>query len=99
MSAKRLFLLDGHALVYRAHFAFIARPLINSKGINTSAVNGFTRTPCGVQRMECDNRTRYYVAHAIQDYSRDIALCAWLEWAGVQRRRRDRPSCAPDLAW
>ncbi len=41
---KRLFLLDGHALVYRAHFAFINRPLINSKGINTSAVMGFTRT-------------------------------------------------------
>jgi DNA polymerase I len=44
MSDKRLFLLDGHALVYRAHFAFIARPLINSKGLNTSAINGFTRT-------------------------------------------------------
>jgi DNA polymerase-1 len=41
---KRLFLLDGHALVYRAHFAFITRPLINSKGVNTSAVTGFTRT-------------------------------------------------------
>lgn len=43
MSDNRLFLLDGHALVYRAHFAFIARPLINSKGVNTSAVTGFTR--------------------------------------------------------
>ena len=41
---KKLFLLDGHALVYRAHFAFINRPLINSKGINTSAMHGFTRT-------------------------------------------------------
>ncbi|WP_367392437.1 DNA polymerase I [Lewinella sp. LCG006] len=44
MSDKRLFLLDGHALVYRAHFAFINRPLINSKGFNTSAITGFTRT-------------------------------------------------------
>ncbi|MEZ4950588.1 MAG: 5'-3' exonuclease H3TH domain-containing protein [Saprospiraceae bacterium] len=44
MSDKKLFLLDGHALVYRAHYAFIARPLINSKGWNTSAVAGFTRT-------------------------------------------------------
>lgn len=44
MEDKRLFLLDGHALVYRAHFAFIARPLINSKGVNTSAVTGFVRT-------------------------------------------------------
>ncbi len=41
---KKLFLLDGHALVYRAHFAFITRPLINSKGWNTSAITGFVRT-------------------------------------------------------
>lgn len=41
---KRLFLLDGHALVYRAHYAFITRPLINSKGWNTSAITGFVRT-------------------------------------------------------
>jgi len=40
---KKLFLLDGHALVYRAHFAFITRPLINSKGLNVSAISGFTR--------------------------------------------------------
>ena len=44
MSKKILYLLDGHALVYRAHFAFITRPLINSKGINTSAITGFVRT-------------------------------------------------------
>lgn len=41
---KKLFLLDGHALVYRAHFAFINRPMINGKGVNTSAMFGFTRT-------------------------------------------------------
>lgn len=41
---KKLFLLDGHALVYRAHYAFINRPLINSKGLNTSAITGFVRT-------------------------------------------------------
>ena len=40
---KVLYLLDGHALVYRAHYAFMSRPLINSKGQNTSAVNGFVR--------------------------------------------------------
>lgn len=44
MAEKKLFLLDGHALVYRAHFAFITRPLINSKGVNTSAITGFVRT-------------------------------------------------------
>ncbi|MBK8922549.1 MAG: DNA polymerase I [Saprospirales bacterium] len=41
---KKLFLLDGHALIYRAHYAFITRPLINSKGWNVSAVQGFMRT-------------------------------------------------------
>ena len=44
MSEKTLFLLDGHALVYRAHYAFITRPLINSKGLNTSAITGFARS-------------------------------------------------------
>ncbi len=42
--AKKLFLLDGHALIYRAHFAFIGRPLMNSKGWNVSAIQGFMRT-------------------------------------------------------
>ncbi len=42
--AKRLFLLDGMALVYRAHFALIARPILTSKGLNTSALFGFTQT-------------------------------------------------------
>jgi DNA polymerase-1 len=49
---KKLFLLDGHALVYRAHFAFINRPLINSKGVNTSAVMGFTRTLWDLMREQ-----------------------------------------------
>ncbi len=44
MSEKKLFLLDGHALVYRAHYAFIGRPLYNSKGMNTSAITGFVRS-------------------------------------------------------
>ena len=44
MSEKKLFLLDGHALVYRAHYSFISRPLINSKGMDVSAVTGFTRS-------------------------------------------------------
>src|SRR5664280_2582056 len=42
--AKKLFLLDGMALVYRAHFAFITRPILTSKGLNTSALYGFTQT-------------------------------------------------------
>ena len=40
----KLFLLDGMALVYRAHFAFFRNPIITSKGLNTSAVYGFANT-------------------------------------------------------
>lgn len=41
---KRLFLLDGMALAYRAYFSMIRTPLVNSKGMNTSAVFGFINT-------------------------------------------------------
>ena len=41
---KKLFLLDAFALIYRAYFAFIKNPRINSKGLNTSAIFGFTNT-------------------------------------------------------
>ncbi|MBP7585030.1 MAG: DNA polymerase I [Spirochaetes bacterium] len=40
---KRLFVIDGHALCYRAYFAFIKNPLVNSSGQNTSAIFGFAR--------------------------------------------------------
>lgn len=42
--SKRLFLLDGMALAYRAHFAFINRPIRTSTGFETSALYGFTNT-------------------------------------------------------
>ena len=41
---KTLYLLDGMALAYRAHFAFIRSPIHTSKGFNTSAIFGFTAT-------------------------------------------------------
>lgn len=41
---KKLFLLDAYALIYRAYFAFSNSPRINSKGLNTSAIFGFTNT-------------------------------------------------------
>ncbi len=41
---KRLFLLDAYALIFRAYYAFIKNPRINSKGENTSAILGFTNT-------------------------------------------------------
>jgi DNA polymerase I len=42
--SKKLVLVDGMAMVYRAYFALISRPLINKKGKNTSAVYGFVNS-------------------------------------------------------
>ncbi len=41
---KELWLLDAYALIYRAYFAFSQNQMINSKGLNTSAIYGFTST-------------------------------------------------------
>lgn len=49
---EKLFLLDAYALIYRAYYAFIKNPRINSKGINTSAVLGFVNTLEQVMRDE-----------------------------------------------
>jgi DNA polymerase I len=38
---KKLFLIDAYAIIYRAYYAFIRAPRINSKGLNTSAIFGF----------------------------------------------------------
>ena len=43
-SEKKLFLLDAFALIYRAYFAFAKNPRINSKGLDTSAIFGFTNS-------------------------------------------------------
>ena len=44
MTKNRLFLLDAYALIYRAYYAFIRFPRIDSKGRNTSAIFGFVNT-------------------------------------------------------
>ena len=49
---NRLFLLDGMALVYRAHFALIAAPIRNSQGVNTSALYGFINTLLAILEKE-----------------------------------------------
>jgi len=42
--SKNLYLLDAYALIYRSYYAFIKNPRFNSKGLNTSAIYGFTNT-------------------------------------------------------
>ena len=59
-SMNRLFLLDGMALVYRAHFALIQAPIRNSKGVNTSALYGFINTLLAI--LEKENPTHIGVA-------------------------------------
>jgi len=44
MVRQKLFLLDAYALIYRAYYAFIKNPRVNSKGQNTSAIFGFVNT-------------------------------------------------------
>ena len=39
----KLFLLDGHALVFKMYYAFLGRPMVNSKGVDTSILFGFTK--------------------------------------------------------
>ena len=51
-NTKKLFLLDAYALIYRAYFAFSNNHRINSKGVNTSAVLGFTNTLLEVLKKE-----------------------------------------------
>ncbi len=57
---KKLFLLDAYALIYRAYYAFIKNPVRNSKGLNTSAILGFTNTL--VEVLEKENPSHIAVA-------------------------------------
>ena len=52
MNNKKLFLLDGMALIYRAHFALSKNPRFTSAGVNTSAVMGFANTLLEVLKKE-----------------------------------------------
>ena len=49
---KRLFLVDAYALIFRGYYAFIKNPRINSKGIDTSAILGFTNSLFDVIKRE-----------------------------------------------
>ncbi|MHC9089270.1 DNA polymerase I [Tenacibaculum sp. IMCC1] len=49
---KRLFLLDAYALIFRGYYAFIKNPRINSKGLDTSAIMGFTNSLLDVIKRE-----------------------------------------------
>ncbi len=69
---KTLYLIDGSAIFYRAYFAFIRNPLINSKGINTSATFGFINS----------------VIKVIKDEDPDYIAVAWDTKAPTFRHER-----------
>ena len=52
MKGKTLYLVDGSAIFYRAYFAFIRNPLINSRGEDTSATFGFINSLMKIMREE-----------------------------------------------
>lgn len=52
MSKNRLFLLDAYSLIFRGYYAFIKNPRINSKGMDTSAILGFTNSLFDVIKKE-----------------------------------------------
>ena len=95
-SSNKLFLLDAYALIYRAYYAFIKNPRINSKGFNTSAILGFVNTLEEVLKKE--NPTHIGVAfdpagptfrhEAFEQYKAQRE-----ETPEAIRRRRDRHAC------
>jgi DNA polymerase-1 len=71
---KRLFLLDAYALIFRAYYAFIKNPRINSKGMNTSAIFGFTNTLLDILNREKPTHISVVFDHKspnvrVQEYS------------------------------
>ena len=53
-----LYIIDGHALIYRAYYAFIKNPLVTTKGENTSAIFGFMRM---VLKLIKDRNPGYFI--------------------------------------
>ena len=56
----KLFLIDGHALIFKMYYAFLRRPMINSKGMDTSILYGFTKYI--LELIQRENPTHFAVA-------------------------------------
>ena len=88
-SIDKLFLLDAYALIYRAYYAFIKNPRINSKGFNTSAILGFVNTLEEVLKKE--NPTHIGVAF---DPSGPTFRHEAYEQYKAQREAKTKRTCA-----
>jgi len=78
---KKLFLLDGMALVYRAHFALITRPILSSRGVNTSALYGFTQTLLDIMK----NRQPTHIAVAFDTDAPTARHAAYAEYKATRQ--------------
>lgn len=81
---KKLFLLDGMALAYRAHFAFSKVPRITSTGINTSSVFGFANTLLEVLQKESPS-------HIAVVFDTSVATERHIEFAAYKAHREEMP--------
>ena len=70
MRSPRLFLLDGLALAYRSHFAFVRRPLVTSRGEHTSALFAFANMVIQLRQVEAPD---YWWVRLLNDrVARDV---------------------------
>jgi DNA polymerase I len=82
---KRLFIIDGHALCYRAYFAFIRNPLVNSNGQNTSAIFGFARM---LLRLIADQKPDY-LAVAFDPPKKSFRFALYAEYKANRQKMPD----------
>src|ERR1043166_5352877 len=87
--SKKLFLLDGMALVYRAHFALVSRPIFTSKGVNSSALFVFTNTLLDI--LQNQQPTHLAVA-----FDTDAPTARHREYPEYKIQREAMPE---DIAW
>ncbi len=83
-NSRKLFLLDAYALIYRAYFAFISNPRVTSKGLDTSAIFGFTTTLLEVLE-------KHSPSHIAVVYDTDKPTFRHEEYEAYKANRDDTP--------
>ena len=93
----KLYLLDAYALIYRAYYAFIKNPRINSRGENTSAILGFTNTLEEViQKEQPTLLAAPFAMRLIRNTKlRERRLQRLSAWLSLTSKRYWRPTVSP----
>jgi DNA polymerase-1 len=95
-SAHKLFLLDGMALVYRAHFALATNPIRTAAGRNTSAIYGFANTLLELL-------TKFAPTHLAVVFDTDAPTARHVAFEGYKAQRQAMPEelsqAIPDVKW